>query len=38
MITCQRCGKHPATTYFTQTVNGKTTQLALCPACVAELG
>lgn len=37
MITCQRCGKHPATTYFTQTVNGKTTQLALCPACVAEL-
>lgn len=38
MITCQRCGKHPATAYFTQTVNGKTTQLALCPACVAELG
>lgn len=38
MITCQRCGKHPATTYLTQTINGKTTQLALCPACVAELG
>ena len=38
MITCQRCGKHPATTYFTQTINGKTTQLALCPACIAELG
>ena len=38
MITCQRCGKRPATTTFTQTVNGQTTQLALCPDCVAELG
>lgn len=35
---CQNCGKHEATTYFKQTVNGQTREAHLCPECAAKLG
>ena len=38
MITCQKCGKRPATTHIMQSINGETQELALCQVCAAELG
>lgn len=38
MITCQKCGKRPATTHIMRTVNGETMELALCQSCAAKLG
>ncbi len=32
---CQKCGKHPATTYVKRTVNGVATEYRLCAACAA---
>ena len=35
---CQKCGKHPATTYVKRTVNGVTTEYRLCASCAAGVG
>lgn len=35
---CQKCGKNQATTYFQQTINGKTSAVQLCSSCAAEMG
>ena len=35
---CQKCQKKEATTYYQETVNGKTTTLHLCEDCAKELG
>lgn len=35
---CQNCGKHPATTYIKETVNGKTTEKHLCSSCAQQQG
>lgn len=35
---CEHCGKRPATTHITRTVNGKTAQWNLCAQCAAEQG
>ena len=35
---CQRCGKRPATTHITHTINGKTSVWNLCEQCAAEQG
>ncbi len=37
-MNCDHCGKYPATTHITKTVNGKTTQWNLCAHCAAEQG
>ena len=37
-MTCQSCGKNPATTHVKKTINGKTTELHLCAACAAKQG
>lgn len=33
---CQRCQKHPATVFFSQTVGNQTTQAHLCEVCAQE--
>ena len=35
---CENCKKNAATTYFKQTVNGKTREVFLCSECAAKLG
>ena len=35
---CQHCGKNEATIYYKSTVNGRTTEAHVCPACAGELG
>lgn len=35
---CEHCKQNPATTYFKQTVNGKTSEIFLCSDCAAKLG
>ena len=35
---CENCKKNTATTYFKQTVNGKTREVFLCSECAAKLG
>ncbi len=35
---CQNCGKHQATAWYKETVNGQTRELHLCPECAAKLG
>lgn len=35
---CQKCGENQATTYYMQTINGKTTSIQLCSACAADIG
>ena len=35
---CDRCGKNEATFYYTSNINGKVTQVHLCPQCAEELG
>ena len=35
---CQHCGKNEATIYYKSTVNGRTTEAHVCPACARELG
>lgn len=35
---CENCKKNNATTYFKQTVNGKTREVFLCSECAAKLG
>lgn len=35
---CENCKKNVATTYFKQTVNGKTSEIFLCSDCAAKLG
>ncbi|MBQ4583035.1 MAG: UvrB/UvrC motif-containing protein [Oscillospiraceae bacterium] len=35
---CQHCGKNEATIYYKSTVNGRTTEARVCPACAGELG
>ncbi len=35
---CQICGKRPATTHVTRTVNGVTTELHVCAQCAAQQG
>jgi protein arginine kinase activator len=34
---CQVCGKHEATTYYKQNINGEEKELHLCPECAAKL-
>ena len=35
---CERCGQREATFYYQSNINGKVTQVHLCPDCAAELG
>lgn len=35
---CDRCGKNEATFYYKGNINGKVTQVHLCPQCAEELG
>ena len=35
---CERCGRNEATFYYQSNINGKVTQVHLCPACAEELG
>lgn len=35
---CENCKKNQATTYFKQTVNGKTSEIFLCSECAAKAG
>ena len=35
---CDRCGKNEATFYYKSNINGKETQVHLCPQCAEELG
>lgn len=35
---CDRCGKNEATFYYKSNINGKVTQVHLCPQCAEELG
>ena len=35
---CQACGKNTATTHIKTTVNGKLTEIYLCPDCAREQG
>lgn len=35
---CERCGQKEATFYYKSNVNGKVTEVHLCPDCAAELG
>lgn len=35
---CDRCGKNEATFYYKSNINGKVTQVYLCPQCAEELG
>lgn len=35
---CQKCGKNQATTYYQQTINGKTTAVQLCSSCASQMG
>ena len=35
---CQHCGTNEATIYYKSTVNGRTTEAHVCPACAGELG
>ena len=35
---CENCKKNIATTYFKQTVNGKSSEIFLCSECAAKLG
>ena len=35
---CERCGQREATFYYQSNINGKVTQVHLCPECAAELG
>lgn len=35
---CENCKKNNATTYFKQTVNGKTREVFLCSECASKLG
>ncbi len=34
---CEKCKKKQATTYIKQVVNGKVTEMNLCPDCAAEM-
>ncbi len=35
---CEHCGRNEATFHYQSTVNGRTEEAHLCPACAAELG
>ena len=35
---CSECKSNNATMFYTQTINGETTELALCPECAAKHG
>ena len=35
---CQHCHKQTATTHIKRTVNGKTTEMYVCPECAAKQG
>jgi protein-arginine kinase activator protein McsA len=35
---CEHCGKRQATFYCKSNINGRVTQVHLCPDCAAELG
>lgn len=35
---CERCGQREATFYYQSNINGRVTQVHLCPECAAELG
>ena len=34
---CDRCGRNEATFYYKSNINGKVTQIHLCPQCAEEL-
>lgn len=36
MKLCEKCGQHPATHFWEESVGGKTSTLALCSHCAAE--
>jgi protein-arginine kinase activator protein McsA len=38
MMLCEHCGAREATFYCRSNVNGRVTQVHLCPACAQELG
>ncbi len=35
---CEHCGRNEATFHYQSTVNGRTEEAHLCPACAAEMG
>lgn len=35
---CERCGQREATFYYQSNINGRVTQVHLCPECASELG
>lgn len=35
---CERCGKHTANIYISQSVNGHKTEMHVCKSCAAQLG
>lgn len=35
---CEHCGRNEATFHYQRTLNGRTREAHLCPACAAELG
>ena len=35
---CDRCGRNESTFYYKSNINGKVTQVHLCPQCAEELG
>ena len=35
---CQKCGKHNATTHITEILNGKKSEIFLCPTCAQFAG
>ena len=34
---CQKCNKNEANTYYSQVINGKKTEMYLCPQCAKEM-
>ncbi len=34
---CQKCNKNEANTYYSQIINGKKTEMYLCPQCAKEM-
>src|SRR5690625_7078724 len=37
-MSCQECGKRPATLHFTQVINGKKHEMNVCEVCAKEKG
>jgi len=38
MMRCEHCGRNEATFHYQRSINGRTQEAHLCPACAAKLG